>query len=859
MSTAALLEDEVGHDLSLEQRVALLTPQQQEHLLAELDPEMLAWDWAWSARPSQYLDVEDDSWSVTLLLGGRGAGKTRSVTEWARDLDQNWDRLHRDPGERMRGALLARTAGDVRDTLLQGPSGLLHIWPPSLVDGVVWTPSRRELVLPGGSTWTTFSGEAPDQLRGPAQHVAVVDELAAHNGKPGVDGLTAWDNVRIGTRMGRHPQVVASTTPKRTAVMRALLAEARTKPTVHLRQMRTLDNAWLAQVYLDTVVELFGGTTIGRQELDGVMLDDVEGALLTQEVFDTTRVNRLPPGGPRGAGWIRIVAVDPSVAERPQDECGIVVLATPGGLPVINRQCYVLEDLSARMNPSRWGRAVAEAAYRWDADVVAEVNQGGALVRRVIAEEAARLGRPAPRVREVHSKVGKALRAEPIVAAYERGRIHHLHTFPELEDQWCSWVPGQSGYSPDRLDACLVAGTLIATARGDVPIEQVCPGDLVHTRAGLREVTWAGMTGSAQPVRRLVTSDGRVLRGTGDHLIWSGDDFVPLDSLVYGDKLETWTSPQSRSSGVTRSGDVSSTAQTGPSGSTSCQPDAGSTFTLRSGKSITASPFLPIITFIMLTATRSTTLRRTLSRSPLLRTTGHMRPLAMTTPLTTASIPTGWSTLLRSVCWPLRGTPVLRVLRGTPSTARRPGRPESDCLPESASSVGHSSSRTWREQGGAPKHVEHGGTEPSTPMTNEPSVRSAAPSSGRSRASTQQQPVPVCVERNYADGTADVYDLTVEGEHEFFANGVLVHNCVHGVTALILPSSVKGGLGTGVSVHSATGYQISTPPSAATRGEPGQVVPVGVGRRNGWGVAPPARSFRPGRARGPRLPSHQSF
>lgn len=451
-------------DLSLEQVVARLTRAEQDQLLADLDDAALSglpYDWyGWAGRPSQQVPVtgSDSEFAVMLLLGGRGSGKSRGGAEWVRELDARWGALGRTllPGERLRVALLGRTAADVRDTMLQGPSGLLNIYPPSMADRVVHTPTNRRVDLPGGGVVTTFSAEEPDQLRGPAFHVGWADELGTFRAKPGVDGLTAWDNLRISVRMGTRPQVLATTTPKRTPILRALLAEARESASVQVRNMRTVDNPFLPDTYLAVLLGLYEGTSLGRQELDGLLLDDVEGALLPQSTIDAHRVDWLPEYLTPGRR-LAVVGVDPSVAERPQDECGIVVAVSTGGYPVLSREAYVVDDRSGRMGPSAWGQTVVEAARDWDATVIVEVNQGGSLVKRVIAEAAARLGIPAPKVREVHAKQGKALRAEPVQAAYQRGRVHHVNTLADLEAQWTAWLPGESGYSPDRLDAAVYA------------------------------------------------------------------------------------------------------------------------------------------------------------------------------------------------------------------------------------------------------------------------------------------------------------------------------------------------------------------------------------------------------------------
>lgn len=442
-------EDE---EMSVEHQVALLPEDQREALLADLDLEGLPWDWSWNGRPSQILPIEPkDTWRVALMLSGRGFGKTLTGAQWLRSLDQQWATLQRDIGP-MRFIMLGRTTSDVRDVMVQGESGLLNIYPPSLRDKVIWTPSRRSLELPNGSIGLAFTADEPDQLRGPQAHCGWSDETASYKqvrstaeGNP-----TAWDNLRIAVRLGSWPQVLATTTPKRIPALKALLAEAADKPKDFLiRRGRTKDNVKLSTGYLDTMFGLYGGTNLGKQELDGEMLDDVVGAMTSMQVIEHYRVTGLPVGVP----WIKIVGVDPSVAERPHDECGIVVVYISNTWPILRRHAFVVEDLSLRASPTVWADVVVKAAHDHGATVVAETNQGASLVKQMVRQAASAANLQDPQVREVWASKSKAVRSEPVGGAYARGRVHHINVLPELEDQASSWITGQSGYSPDRLDA----------------------------------------------------------------------------------------------------------------------------------------------------------------------------------------------------------------------------------------------------------------------------------------------------------------------------------------------------------------------------------------------------------------------
>jgi phage terminase large subunit-like protein len=464
-----------GGDLSLEQQIALLSEAEQDAILADLDLDDLPWDWGWTARPSQMLPVEPVGegldWVMALLNAGRGFGKTRAGTEYIREVDEKWPTLGRDPGQGLRIALLGRTAGDVRDTMLNGPSGLLNIYPPSLQDRVEWISSQRRVNLPGGGFCLCFSAEEPDQLRGPAFHVGWADELAAYKQVKGQGELDAFANLRMAVRLGVLPQIIATTTPKRVKILRALIEEIKANPgKMLMRNGRTTDNVHLAESYLATLEALYAGTTLGAQELNGEMLDAVQGATADAETIDAWRVDKLPRADQR---WARVVAVDPSVAEKPGDECGIVVIYAPLTYPILNRHAFVVEDRSLKGSPTLWGDEVIKAADKHKAVVVIENNQGGGLVRRMLKERAAAANIAPPMIREVWSTKAKAVRAEPIGAAYQRGRVHHVTSHPELEDQLTTWTPEDKGYSPDRLDALVHGLSALlfpdALVKGGVP------------------------------------------------------------------------------------------------------------------------------------------------------------------------------------------------------------------------------------------------------------------------------------------------------------------------------------------------------------------------------------------------------
>jgi phage terminase large subunit-like protein len=428
---------------SLMEQIALLSEEEQQAVLADMDMEQLVWDWTAWARPEQRPPDTTD-WAIWLYLAGRGAGKTRSAAEWIRSKARISNQ------GQLRFALVARTAADVRDVIVEGESGIINISPPS--ERPHYEPSKRRLTWPNGNVATLLTADEPDGLRGIQAHYAWADELAAWRQTPDAAGMTSWDNLRVATRLGQYPQIITTTTPKRVPVLYSLIEEQKKTGKVFISKGSTLDNAGnLSDSYLTAITGVYEGTRLAAQELYGEMLDDVEGALWTQEMIDAARELMYPPKAP-----LRVIGVDPSVAENPRDECGIVVCASTADRELYKRHAWVLEDATIHGSPEVWANKVVEMARRWSCPVVAEVNQGGALVRNAINAID-----PSVKVLEVHSKYGKALRAEPIVLAYEQNRIHHVNYLPELESQMFSWIPGESKGSPDRVDALVHAMTAL--------------------------------------------------------------------------------------------------------------------------------------------------------------------------------------------------------------------------------------------------------------------------------------------------------------------------------------------------------------------------------------------------------------
>lgn len=428
---------------SLAEQVASLPDEERQKILEDLDMEQLQWDANFWLRPEQMApEAQEQLWNIWLILAGRGFGKSRAGSEWVRERAKYTNQ------GKLRFGLVARTSADVRDTIVEGDSGVLAVHPPS--ERPEYFASKRLLKWPNGNTALLFTADEPDQLRGPNFHYSWGDEFAAWKNIPDASGLTAFDNMRIATRLGEHPQICLTTTPKRVDSVRDLLKEAEDDGTVVITRGKTSDNEGnLSEAYIKGIYGIYEGTRLARQELSGEMLDDVEGALWAQDLIDQFRANTVPIGAP-----LKVVGVDPTVAESPNDECGIVVASCTAERDLYMRQAWILEDATIHGSPEQWARRVVETARKWGAPVVAEKNQGGALIRNAIHQ----IDSSIP-VFEVWSKQGKHLRAEPIALAYEQGRVHHLGFFAEMESQMTQWIPGETRKSPDRVDALVFALT----------------------------------------------------------------------------------------------------------------------------------------------------------------------------------------------------------------------------------------------------------------------------------------------------------------------------------------------------------------------------------------------------------------
>lgn len=425
-----------AHASDLDGFVSRLAPREQEE-----------WRWNWRvwARPSQIAPAGD--WRVWLVMAGRGFGKTRCGAEWVNEIAE------RHPQARI--ALVAAHLGEARSVMVEGESGLLSVGAPWRRP--VFEPSLRRLTWPNGAQATLYSAAEPEALRGPQHSHAWCDEIAKWDNASG-RAVSAWDNLLMGLRLGHDPRLVATTTPRSVPLVMRLLAESEQGDVIVTRGS-TFDNAAnLPARFLKAMRRTFSRSLLGRQELDGELIAEVEGALWSRALLETSREERAPECGRV------VVGVDPP-ASAGGDACGIVVVGMAE-----DGTAHVMADASVeKAGPERWARAVAGTAEAWRADrVVAEANQGGAMVASVL--RAARLSLP---LRLVHACRGKVARAEPVAALYEAGRVRHAGLFPRLEDEMCGLIAGGAyqgpGRSPDRADALVWALTELMLGKSGEP------------------------------------------------------------------------------------------------------------------------------------------------------------------------------------------------------------------------------------------------------------------------------------------------------------------------------------------------------------------------------------------------------
>lgn len=388
----------------------------------------------------------DGEWRSWIILGGRGAGKTRAGAEWVRALAE----ASQIDGPPIRIALIAETMAQARDVMVFGDSGILAVCPPKAKP--VWQAGRNALVWPNGTSAQIFSAFDPESLRGPQFHAAWADEFAKWP-----KARATWDNLQFALRLGNQPRALVTTTPRNVTALRTLI-EAEGSATTHAGTFANAAN--LAPGFLAEMRRQYAGTRQGKQEIDGQFLEDVEGALWSADVL-TQAVTRVVPALDRV-----VVAVDPPVTGHAKsDACGIVVAGVVTKGPPQDWQAYVLADMSVQgKSPNAWAKAAIAAYHEHLCDqLVAEVNQGGDLVSTVIRS----VDGTVP-IKTVHASRGKIVRAEPVAALYAQGRVFHVQGLQDLEDEMgqMSTAGFRGKGSPDRVDALVWALTELMLGTG---------------------------------------------------------------------------------------------------------------------------------------------------------------------------------------------------------------------------------------------------------------------------------------------------------------------------------------------------------------------------------------------------------
>lgn len=445
-------------ELSEAERLSLLPDAEQKKVLAKFSEEQLLalkYDWGFWARSDQTFPTQHeldaagiDDWTILVIMSGRGAGKTRTGSELTRE----WVRSH--PMSEI--ALVAATPRDARDVMVNGVSGILSVHPPS--ERPAYQPSNRLIVWPNGTIAHIYSAAEPDDIRGANPAFSWLDEL------PKFKYLEeTWSNLRLALRGGTDPKTIITTTPQPLPLYRRLAA-GEIGGTI-IRRVSTFRNAaHLPDTFLKEIYDQYNGTRLGRQELFGEIISDVEGALWTWEMIESAQVSSIPVVITR-----TVVAVDPS-GTKGGDECGIVVAGLGS-----NNHVYILDDLSGHYTPEQWASRTVDAYHQYSADrVIAETNFGADMVQAILRARDAYIP-----FRKLTASRGKQQRAEPVAATYERNLVHHYGHFSDLERELTTWTPANPLFSPGRLDALVWAVHELLLSRGSGNVEILSPLDLI--------------------------------------------------------------------------------------------------------------------------------------------------------------------------------------------------------------------------------------------------------------------------------------------------------------------------------------------------------------------------------------------
>jgi predicted phage terminase large subunit-like protein len=398
----------------------------------QLESLIEEWSYRWSIQAREKQKLPPGEWVIWAIIAGRGFGKTRTGAETVREWSNHVPIIH----------CIGRTSADIRDTMVEGPAGILAVHPEH--NRPKYEPSKKRLTWPNGCKAQLFTADEPDVLRGPQCHKLWADELASWK-----YAQETWDNALMGLRMGLHPQAIVTTTPRPIQILKDIIKDEDN----HITSGSTFENkANLSSVFFKKVVSRYEGTRLGRQELYAELLEDIEGALWTQKMIEKAHVSKAPD-------LARIiVAIDPAVtSQKDSDETGIII----AGLGLDGR-CYVLEDISGIYSPHEWARLAIGAYQEHKADrIIGEANNGGDLIEEVIRTLDGSVS-----YSKVHASRGKVTRAEPVVSLYEQNRVKHVGSLSDLETQMTTWAAKEGEKSPDRVDALVWGVTELMLNQG---------------------------------------------------------------------------------------------------------------------------------------------------------------------------------------------------------------------------------------------------------------------------------------------------------------------------------------------------------------------------------------------------------
>jgi phage terminase large subunit-like protein len=766
-------------NLSVMQQIALLSKDRQKEIVDDIIAKRFpdkgyqgikyAWD-LWG-RPSQ-LSVLDETlpWKRYVYCAGRSFGKTRTASEYMRHLAET------KPGVRI--GFIGRTDGDTLGIMVKGQSGLLSICPPWNMPQL--RPSYKEVIWKNGSMVQYFSSTEPDKLRGYQFDYLAEDEICSW-----LFPTETFDNASMCLRLGTDPRTIITTTPRNQEFFKNILSDKNT----YTYRGSTFENAGnVAQGYLDDMTDRYAGTTLGRQELEAEILSDIKDALFKRQTIEKNRVpigklNQLP-------NFIyTVVAVDPAMStNKTSAETGICVAAYGE-----DDHFYILELEGDKLEPLQWARRVLEFYDDYNAGwIVMETNQGGDLVINNIRQI-----RPHASIYGVSATRGKYLRAEPVSSLYERGKVHHAKVFARGEDQLANFHPVNN---PNGLkDCCLDGNTMIHTDLGLKKIKDINTNDLALTRKGYKKILAKKLTHENANVLKLKLSNGKEIVATPYHKLYvENKGFVEIENIKKGDILLSClenTTIQKNFQNLMEILISDTQFQTvqhldGIFGEmimenlSLCTETFGNTF---------MEKFLKDMLFITKTEIHTTTQLRIWSAF-------QKQSIEMNTSkkhLNALEPQNIWNYLNQLETLQKNGTNLTKGENGTESTPRKQGLQKENTKNTHVNNVKTSlNQKAVRDQYSfVQENVLLNSTTLKEDTAKSLNVRFAELNflETNTLKSLNIKPVPVSVLEKQGAGTANVYNLAVADEHEYYANGVLSKNCdalVYAISCLMEKSSV---------------------------------------------------------------------